>query len=313
MKRTLYGLVLAAGLVVGSAALAGAISLSVAPNQTAVGGMTDICVFAAGNGGKDGTAVALQVDLGWDDRCVMPLLNERGQPRCIVNPATGKSLLTRLQSSSTRAILLSITSQSPIPDGQLFCCSFSVSEIPPSSNCMFNLAGASGSKSDSTRIGGIATQGAVLMITGLEADPSTRTTGGAGPIVPLAPQPLGAAPQPESPPAAADPAPAPQSDTKNTTTTGTGAFAAPRTPGTSQELPQDSGPAPAAVAPDEAASGGDTAEIQGTPEAQRKAGTPTVAAAKTSTTATTPSMQTPTPAAKHTPTAATPAIRPPQS
>jgi len=318
MNRSLIRLVVSVALVVGAAPVVGALSLTITPNQAGIGAMTDMCVIATGN---DGTAVALQVDLSWDDRCVMPLLNDRGQPRCMVNPATGKSLLTRLQSASTRAILLSITSQSPIPDGQLFCCSFSVSEIPPSRHCMFNLAGASGSKADGSRLGGLTAQGAVLTITGMEQDQPTRGTGGIGPIVPMVPvvpQAIDAAPQAESPSAtgpaaAAAGAGASPSDRKNAPTTQAGTFIAPGTPTTPEESSPNSASAPVAIVPDDVPPRGDPVETEDTPGVARQAGTPTVAVATPPTKAATATMRTPTPAANHTPTAATPALRTPQS
>jgi hypothetical protein len=74
-----------------------------------------VCVSMASHG----NAVAgTQNDLLWDGECLMLV------GPCAVNPATGKQLMTSMRGNGLRAILLSLTDVDPVPDGELYCCTF---------------------------------------------------------------------------------------------------------------------------------------------------------------------------------------------
>lgn len=134
--------------------------IDLAPTQADPGGTAEICAFLSGNS----HAVALQMDLQWDSRCVAPVLTGSGTPQCSASSATGKNLVAALLDQRTRIIMLALGAQTTIPNGQIFCCTFNVSQIPPSATCPFAFAGISGSDGNGTRLANFAAQGTALAI-----------------------------------------------------------------------------------------------------------------------------------------------------
>lgn len=95
-----------------------------------VGEAADLCVVLD----SDGEQVAgTQNDLVWDGTCA----TLASGADCHIDPATGKSLFGDVERGSEftyRALVLSLSDVDPIPDGQLYCCTFSV-EATPGSCC----------------------------------------------------------------------------------------------------------------------------------------------------------------------------------
>jgi hypothetical protein len=92
----------------------------------APGDAADVCVTLR----SGGTIVAgTQNDLVWDGTCaILPSASA-----CHGNPATGKSLSTAILPTDDfrlRALVLSLTDVDPIPDGSLYCCTFTVDAAP---------------------------------------------------------------------------------------------------------------------------------------------------------------------------------------
>jgi hypothetical protein len=94
------------------------------------GDVADLCVSMQ----TGGEAVAgVQNDLTWDGRCA----TLRSAGSCRINPATGKQLYGGFPPQfdfTYRALVLSVTDVGPIPDGELYCCSF-IAEAPPGGCC----------------------------------------------------------------------------------------------------------------------------------------------------------------------------------
>jgi hypothetical protein len=85
-------------------------------------GSAEVCVTMSGGNSQ---VTGLQMDLSWDPGCMTAKLAQGNAVQCTANAATGKSVQTALRAANLmRVILLSMSDQSPIPDGQLFCCSF---------------------------------------------------------------------------------------------------------------------------------------------------------------------------------------------
>jgi hypothetical protein len=100
-----------------------------APGDTA-----DLCV-SLDSGGQE--VAGTQNDLVWDGTCAtLP-----GGSSCQANPATGKQLQGGFPPQfdfTFRALVLSLADVDPIPDGPLYCCSFTV-EADPGTCCPVSL------------------------------------------------------------------------------------------------------------------------------------------------------------------------------
>jgi len=107
---------------------AGVLSLdATSATVAAPGEIADLCVvLSAGGENVAGT----QNDLVWDDSCA----TLSSADDCRVNTETGKSLHASLVLGHFRALVLSLEDTNPIPDGPLYCCTFSV-EATPGSCC----------------------------------------------------------------------------------------------------------------------------------------------------------------------------------
>lgn len=85
----------------------------------ALGESAEICVSMSGGGGQ---IAGLQLNLNWEDSCMTP---SNARRLCRSDAATGKTVQSALQGrGALKAILISFSDVSPIPDGNLFCCEF---------------------------------------------------------------------------------------------------------------------------------------------------------------------------------------------
>src|SRR5215831_14692206 len=90
----------------------------------------DVCVTLESGGAQ---VAGTQNDLVWDRSCAM-LSNVSA---CRINPANGKQLFgdsAHQPDSAYRALVLSLSDVSPIPDGELYCCAFQI-EAPTDACC----------------------------------------------------------------------------------------------------------------------------------------------------------------------------------
>ncbi|MGD0949127.1 MAG: hypothetical protein ABSA52_17085 [Candidatus Binatia bacterium] len=97
----------------------------------------DVCVTMAGSDGEVG---GLQMDLTWDSACMTVVRAAGSAAQCASNPSTGKSVETNLLSDAQmRALFLSVSDESPVSDGELFCCRFTVAPSQAGSCCSVNI------------------------------------------------------------------------------------------------------------------------------------------------------------------------------
>lgn len=112
-------------------------SVTAAPGQSA-----DVCVSLSGSHGKvDG----IQMDLSWNPACASVNLSSGNKAMCTANPATGKNVSTVVIGSMLRALMFSILNMSPLPDAQLFCCSFTLANAPSDRCCTIGINDVRGS------------------------------------------------------------------------------------------------------------------------------------------------------------------------
>jgi hypothetical protein len=93
--------------------------------QPAAAQGTDVCVSLTGSNGK---VSGLQMDLSWDPGCMTAEIASGTAAQCASNPSVGKSVQTNIfpNNSTMRLLFLSVSDSSPIPDGELFCCKFTL-------------------------------------------------------------------------------------------------------------------------------------------------------------------------------------------
>jgi hypothetical protein len=98
---------------------------------------TDVCIAMAGGNGK---ASGLQMDLSWDSACMTAARAGGNAAQCTSNPSTGKGVETNLlPDAQMRVLFLSVSDTSPVPDGELFCCTFTVVPSQAGSCCSVNI------------------------------------------------------------------------------------------------------------------------------------------------------------------------------
>ncbi len=151
--------------------------IDLAPSQAEPGATVEMCGFLSGNT----EIAALQLTLGWDSRCVAPVLSGSSH-QCSTLPTTGKSLLTRLGDEATTVMLIALSNSSPIPNGPLFCCSFVVSASPPAASCPMPLSAVTGSTASGTKLSNIVAQGASLSF---RQDSSSEPRFPSAPVAPI--------------------------------------------------------------------------------------------------------------------------------
>lgn len=133
----------------------GAVSLQVTSASVSTPGETaDVCVVLTTGGAP---VAGTQNDLTWDGSC--STLSSAGD--CRVNPAIGKELTGALPGAvdfTYRAVILSFTDVTTIPEGPLYCCSITV-EARPGTCCPVAITNALAS--DPTGSSALAVSGSV--------------------------------------------------------------------------------------------------------------------------------------------------------
>jgi hypothetical protein len=115
--------------------------IEVEPASAAPGESTDVCLALRDSGGR---IAGIQIDIDWDSHCIAVNTNSSGEADCRPNPATRKIVMSGLRGSGLRALFFSLSDTNSIPDGQLFCCSFTIAGTPPSTQCSITLKNALG-------------------------------------------------------------------------------------------------------------------------------------------------------------------------
>jgi len=250
---------------------------------------SDVCVSMENS---DGQVAGIQAEFQWDRNCMTALTGSNGRPQCNADPSTGKDVHAALTPrGSLKALLFSMSDLGPMPDGNMFCCSFTFEGRPGCCGLtMGNVLGSDPSGGQNRSFDLVAT------VDGAVCGTTTGTGGGgaaprapAAPAAPMAP-PVGAVggvpAAPAAPGGAAPAAP--------------GGAAAPmrRAPGGDANVPPPAGGAAAEAAPQApaaptvaAATPRRTPAAAGTPTAARTPATPKAA----STVKTTPEAAKPTP------------------
>ena len=286
-----------------------AVEIQVGQGSAAPGGSIDIPIYMAGSGNN---VAGVQMNLTWDGGCMAINQGSGSSAQCKSNPATGKNVQTSIgkapcggNPNCMTAFFLSISDPSPIPDGLLFACTFTVSSAPSSTSCTIGISNVIAAEPKGGRVAVTANGGAVYVSGGGGTGRAGMGSGG-----------IGGAPLP--PPVVVGPGGAGPSGAGSTGsgTTGQGAPAAKPGShgGSTAPVPGQGGTAlygeagaEATLAPTEAAAA--TAAPRRTAQGTPAPGTPASAKTPTPRTAT-PGARTPT-AAAGTPTAAgTPSPKP---
>jgi hypothetical protein len=100
---------------------------------------TDVCVVMTASHGAVG---GLQMDLSWNPACMTAEQAAGNAARCASNPSTRKNVQTKIfpNNSTMRVLFLSVSDTNPIPDGELFCCWFTVARSQDGSCCSVNIS-----------------------------------------------------------------------------------------------------------------------------------------------------------------------------
>src|SRR5262249_27350205 len=116
-----------------------AVTLAVGSTSAAPGASTDVCIFMSGGAQ---VVAGVQLNLNWDGSCASVNSGDGISAQCRANPSTGKNVQTSVGKSPCQndpncltALLFSMSDTAPIPDGQLFCCTFSVLEGASTNRC----------------------------------------------------------------------------------------------------------------------------------------------------------------------------------
>lgn len=142
-----------------------------------LGESAELCVSMTGGAGE---VAGLQANLVWDDTCMTPTDARR---LCKAAPETGKSVQSALQGRGTlKAILISFSDVNPIPDGKLFCCSFTAVGAEGTRCPAVQMNQIIGSTSTGTRINSIrAGNTGVFTVIAPGGTDGGAVTGGSGP------------------------------------------------------------------------------------------------------------------------------------
>jgi hypothetical protein len=138
MVRTALTIALIVGMLCLSACGGGDSYQHAAAQLSVESPSTDVCVAMAGSNGDVG---GLQMDLTWDSVCMTAVRAAGNAAQCTSNSSTGKSVQTALYSDAQmRMLFFSLSDQSPVPDGELFCCRFAVAPSQADSCCSINVS-----------------------------------------------------------------------------------------------------------------------------------------------------------------------------
>jgi hypothetical protein len=152
------------------------------PPQAAPGTGTSVCIQMLNS---DGQVAGVQMDFAWDPDCLSANVRSSGGPQCRSNPATGKTVQSAMRGgSSLRAIMLSVADVNPIPDGELFCCEFTVDSFASAAQCPIRLGNVIGANSTGQRVPVSPREGVVYVVGGGQPDAAPPAAGG---VVPAAP------------------------------------------------------------------------------------------------------------------------------
>lgn len=126
-----------AAFVTGPGAAGGMTLTADSVSDLSEGQSAKVCVRMDSGGQK---IAGVQNDLNWDGNCL-------AFGGCQANLAHGKSLhMPKAPAgNSTKALLLALDNLDPIPDGELYCCTFTVKSASPGGCCPVNITGALGS------------------------------------------------------------------------------------------------------------------------------------------------------------------------
>jgi uncharacterized protein (TIGR03382 family) len=119
----------------------------------------DVCVTLESGGAQ---IAGTQNDLDWDGSCAM--LSDPSA--CGINPSNGKQLFGSLGHQpdfAYRAFVLSLSDVSPIPDGELYCCTFQI-EAPTDACCAISVKNAGASDPSGLELGGIVSTDALVCV-----------------------------------------------------------------------------------------------------------------------------------------------------
>jgi hypothetical protein len=119
----------------------------------------DVCVTLESGGAQ---VAGTQNDLVWDRSCAM--LSDVSA--CRINPANGKQLFgdsAHQPDSAYRALVLSLSDVSPIPDGELYCCAFQI-EAPTDACCAISIKNAGASDPLGLELGPIVRTDALVCV-----------------------------------------------------------------------------------------------------------------------------------------------------
>jgi hypothetical protein len=156
---------------------------------------SNVCISMTGSAGQ---VAGVQLDLTWDSNCMdadAPKGRQGGPAVCSPEPATGKEVHTAIRGTQLRALMFSMSDSSPIPDGDLFCCAFTVINQARPRCCSLNI----GNVVLSTPQGQPVSDAGVALLASLDGQPcaSSSPSGSQPARGPKPPPP----PQPQAPPA----------------------------------------------------------------------------------------------------------------
>jgi hypothetical protein len=133
---------------------------------------------------SDGQVAGVQMDFNWDADCLTANVRSSGGPQCRSNAATGKTVQSAMRGGSgLRAIMLSVADVNPIPDGELFCCEFTVDSFASAPQCPIRLSNVIGANPTGQRVAVSTREGVVYVLGGGEASAAPPAAG----IAPAAP------------------------------------------------------------------------------------------------------------------------------
>jgi hypothetical protein len=274
----------------------------------------NLCISMSNSGGQ---VAGVQLDLKWDGGCMSADKAGGSKAKCVANTSTGKDVQTSVKAGPTlTALFFSMSDTNPIPDGDLFCCSFTPSSTAGSACCGLSMGRVSGSDSSGTAI---PASGFDLLAT-MDGQACTASGGGGGsgggrqlPPVRSGLQGGGVAPPVVSIPGGGAAAGAPQAPRAGLPAAPAGGGAEPEAPSGMDQVQralEQLAPHLAPTAAAEATAGevvSTPRTAAGTPTAKAHAtqahGTPTAAAKKTPSAAVTPGSKTPGATPKATPKA----------
>jgi len=105
---------------------------------------SNVCISMSGSGG---VVAGVQLALKWDSACMSADAGSGVAARCTADPATGKDIHTSLKAGpgNLTALFFSMSDTNPIPDGDLFCCSFTRSSGSGNACCGLSMGRIIGS------------------------------------------------------------------------------------------------------------------------------------------------------------------------